>query len=93
MATRCARLHHLDLTTYPRTGVLDRYTRSRIPRPNRLEQVKNVLRAQRRPKSQKMMIRISQTPTATKRDESRVSNLRQDHGRTTLSRDEPHLQP
>jgi hypothetical protein len=70
MAARRASLHHLDLTTHPGAGVLDRLTWSWVLRLNRLEQVKDVLCAQRCPKSEEMMIRISEGPTATKRDEA-----------------------
>jgi hypothetical protein len=80
MAARRASLHHRDLTTHPAAGVLDRVTWSWVPRLNRLEQVKDVLRTQRRPESEEMMIRVGEGPTATKRDEARVPNLREDHG-------------
>jgi hypothetical protein len=59
--------------------MLDRFTWAWVLRLNRLEQVKDVLRARRRPKSEKIMIRISKGPTAAKRDEARVSDLREDH--------------
>jgi hypothetical protein len=93
MAARRASLHHADLTTPPGADVLDRLTWSWVIRPNRLEQVKDVLRARRRPKSEEMMIRISEGPAATKRDEARVPNLRENHGRVLLQGDRPHLQP
>jgi hypothetical protein len=93
MATSRASLHHLDLTTHPGAGVLDRFTWSWVLRLNRLEQVKDVLRARRRPKSEEMMIRISEGPTATKCDEARVPDLREDHGWALLLRDGPDLQP
>jgi len=93
MAARGASLHHLDLTTHPGAGVLDRFTWSRVLRLNRLEQVKDVLRARRRPKSEEMLIRISEGPTATKRDEARVPDLRADHGRALLLGNGSHLQP
>jgi hypothetical protein len=80
MAGRRASLHHLDLTTHPGAGVLDRFTWSWVLRLNRLEQMKDVLRARRRPKIEEMMIRISEGPTATKRDEAKVPNRREDHG-------------
>jgi hypothetical protein len=86
MATRRASLHHLDLTTHPGAGVLDRFTWSWVLRLNRLEQVKDVLRTQRRPKSEETMIRISEGPTATNRDEARVPNPREDHGCALLRR-------
>jgi hypothetical protein len=76
MAARRASLHHRDLTTYPGTGLLDGLPWSWVLRLNRLKQVKDVLRAQRGPNSEQMMIRISEGPTATKRDEARVPNLR-----------------
>jgi hypothetical protein len=60
-------------------GVLDRFTWSWVLSLSRLEQVKDVLRARRRPKSEEMVIRISEGPTATNRHETRVPNLREDH--------------
>ena len=51
MAARRASLHHLYLATHPGASVLDRFTWSWVLRLNRLEQVKDVLRARRRPKS------------------------------------------
>jgi hypothetical protein len=86
MAARRASLHHRDLTTHPGAGVLDRFPWSWVLRLDRLEQVKDVLRAQRGPNSEQMMIRISESPTATKRDEARVPNLRYDHGSALLRR-------
>ena len=56
MPARRASLHHLDLTTRPSTGVLDRLPWSWVVRPSRLEQVKDVLRARRRPKGKEMVI-------------------------------------
>jgi hypothetical protein len=56
VAARRASLHHLDLTTRPSAGVFDRFTRSRVVRLTRLEQVKDVLRARRRPKGEEMVI-------------------------------------
>jgi hypothetical protein len=41
---------------------------------------------QRRPKSEEMMIRISEGPTTTKRDEARIPNLREYHGWALLLR-------
>lgn len=43
MAARRASLHHLDFTTHPGPGMLDRLTRSRVPRPGRSEEAKDVL--------------------------------------------------
>jgi hypothetical protein len=93
MAARRASLHHRDLTTHPGAGVLDRFTWSWVLGLNRLEQVKDVLRARRCPKGEEMMIRISEGPTAPERDEARVPNLREDHGWALLERDRPCLQP
>ena len=80
MAACRASPHHLDLTTYPGAGVLDRFAWSWVVRLSRLEQVKDVLCARRRPKSEEMVIRISEGPTATNRDEAGVPNLRENHG-------------
>jgi len=93
MAARRASLHHRNLTTHPGAGVLDRFTWPWVLRLDRLKQVKDMLRAQRGPKSEQMMIRISEGPTATKRDEARVPNLREDHGWALLRRDKSPLQP
>ncbi len=79
VAARRASLHHRDLTTHPGAGVLDRFAWSRVIRLSRLEKVKDVLRARRRPKSEEMVIRISEGPTAANRHEARVPNLRKDH--------------
>src|SRR5262249_16452251 len=58
-----ASLGHRDLATRPGVGMLDRPARSRVLRPSRLEEVKNVLRAQCRPKSEELMIRIGEGST------------------------------
>jgi hypothetical protein len=79
MAARRASLHHRDLTTHPGAGVLDRFAWSWVIRLSRLEKVKDVLCARRRPKSEEMVIRISEGPTAANRHEARVPNLRKDH--------------
>ena len=76
MAARRASLHNLDLATHPSAGLLDRLTRSWVLRLSRLEQVKNVLCARCRPKSQKLVIRIGQGATAADRHKARVSDLR-----------------
>src|SRR2546421_5025437 len=86
MAARRASLHHRDLATHPGAGVLDRFTWSPVVRLNQLEQVKDMLGARGRPKSEEMMIRISEDATATKRDEAWVLNPRQDHGCALLRR-------
>jgi hypothetical protein len=52
MAARRASLHHRDLTTHPGAGVLNRFTWSWVIGLSRLEQVKDVLRAQRSPQSE-----------------------------------------
>jgi hypothetical protein len=79
MAARRASLHRRDLTTYPGAGVLDRFAWSRVIRLGRPEKVKDVLCARRRPKSEEMVIWISEGPTAANRHEARVPNLRKDH--------------
>jgi hypothetical protein len=58
MAARRPSPGHLDLATYPGAGMLDRLTRPWILGLSRLEEVKDVLRARRCPKSQEMVIRI-----------------------------------
>jgi hypothetical protein len=93
MAARRASLHHLDLTTHPRSGVLDRFTWSWVLGLDRLEQVEDVLGTRRRPQSEETMIRIGESPTATKCDEARIPNLRQDHEWALLVTDGPDLQP
>src|SRR5918911_1900235 len=79
MTARCASLHHLDLAADPGVGLLDGLTRSWVLRLSRLEQVKDVLRARCRPKSQETVIGIGEGPTAADRHEARVSDLREDH--------------
>ena len=95
MAARRASLRHGDLATHPRAGVLDRFTWSWVLRLSRFEQVKDVVRARRRPKSQEMVIRISEGPTATNRHEARIPNLREDHGSALflLVSVQPHRAP
>ena len=85
MAARRASLHHRDLATHPSAGMLDRLTRSWVLRLSRLEQVKNVLCARCRPKSQKLVIRIGQGATAADRHKARVSDLREDHAGTSIT--------
>ena len=80
MTARRASLGHLDLATYPGTGMLDGQTRSWVVRLNRLEQVQDVLRARCRPKSQEMVVGVGEGPAAADRHEARVSDLWEDHG-------------
>jgi hypothetical protein len=56
MAGRRASLGHLDLATHPGAGMLDRLTRSWVLGLSGLEQVKDVLRAQCRPKREELVI-------------------------------------
>jgi hypothetical protein len=56
MAARRASLHHLDLAPHPRAGMLDRLTWPGVLRLSRLEEVKDVLRARCRPKSEEIVI-------------------------------------
>jgi len=79
VAASRASLHHRDLTTGPSAGVFDGFAWSWVLRLSRLEQVKDVLRARCRPKSQEMVIRISEGPTATDGDKPRIPNLGEDH--------------
>src|SRR4051794_31432474 len=88
-AGRRASLGHPRLATHPGASVLDRLTRSWVFRLSRLEQVKDVLRARCRPKSQELMIRIGEGPTAADRHEARISDLRQDHGRAPITSSRP----
>jgi hypothetical protein len=88
VAGRRASLGHLDLATHPGAGMLDRLTRSWVLRPSRFEEVKDVLRARCRPKSEELVIRIGEGPTAADRHEARVSDLREDHGCHSPSRTE-----
>ena len=60
--------------------MLDRLTRPWVLMLSRLEEVKDVLRARCRPKSEEMVIRISEGPIAADRHEARVPDLREDHG-------------
>jgi hypothetical protein len=60
--------------------MLDRLTRPWIFRLSRLEEVKDVLRAQCRPKSEEMVIRVSEGSTTADRHEARVPDLREDNG-------------
>lgn len=84
MTARRASLHHLHLAAHPSAGMLDRLTRSQVPRLSRLEQVKDMLRARCRPKGEEMVIRIGEGPTAADRHEARVSHFREDHGEHPL---------
>ncbi|HEY0753296.1 MAG TPA: hypothetical protein VGD98_04990 [Ktedonobacteraceae bacterium] len=79
MATCRASLGHPDLATRPGAGMLDCLTRARVLRPRRLEEVKNVLRAQCRPKSEELMIRSGEGSTTADRHETRVAVFREDH--------------
>jgi hypothetical protein len=78
---RLARLHHLHFAAHPRASMLDRRTRSWIFGLGGLEQPEDVLRARCRPKSEELVMRIGQRPTATDRHEAGVSDLREDHRR------------
>src|SRR5438270_3862959 len=63
MPGRRASLGHRDLATHPGAGLLDRQTRSRVLRPSRLEEVKDVLCARCRPHGEEPVIRIGEGPT------------------------------
>jgi hypothetical protein len=79
MAARRPSLGHRDLAAHPGAGMLDRLARPRVLGPSRLEEVKDMLRARCRPKSEEMVIRISEGPAAAYRHEARVPDLREDH--------------
>jgi len=70
--------------------MLDRLTRPRVVRLSGLEEVKDVLRAQGRPKREEMVIRISKSPTAADRYEARVPDLWEDHGWHPFFLDRPN---
>ena len=80
MAARRASLHHRGLATHPGAGMLDRLTRSWVLRLSRLEEVKDVIRARCRPKSEEVVIRVGEGPTAADRHEAWVLDIREDHG-------------
>jgi hypothetical protein len=88
LSGRLARLHHLYLTTHPSPSLLDRHTRSPIVGLSRLEQAEDVLRARCRPESEEVVMRLGEGPTATRRHEAGVSDLREDHRRQSY-----HLDP
>jgi hypothetical protein len=60
--------------------MLDRVARPWVLRLNRLEEVKDVLRARCRPKGEEIVVRVGEGPTAADRHEARVPHLREDHG-------------
>jgi len=92
-AGRRAALHHLDLTAHPSAGMFDCLTRSRVLRLRRFEVIKNVLSARCRPEGQKVVIRIGQSAAAADRDVARISDLREDHAGTIITRTVPHRWP
>ena len=77
MAAGRASVHHRDLT---QSRAFDRFTWSWVIRLSGLEQVKDLLRARRRPKREKLVLRVGAGPTATNRHKPGVPNLREDHG-------------
>jgi hypothetical protein len=85
MAARRTSLGHLDLATHPSAGMLNRLTRSRVQWLSQLEKVKNVLGARCRPESEEMVVRVGEGPTAADRHETRISDLRKDHVRTSIT--------
>jgi hypothetical protein len=85
VAARSASLGHRDLATHPGAGLLNRLTRARVLRPNRLEPVEDVLRACCRPEGEELVIRIGEGPTAADRHETRVAGFREYHSRSELN--------
>jgi len=81
VAAGCPSLGHRDVAAYPGPGELDRLTRPQILGLSRLKEVKDVLRASRRPEREEMVIRVRERPTAADRHEARVPGPWQDHDR------------
>jgi hypothetical protein len=71
---------HRDLAAHPGADMLYRLAWPWVRGLRRLEEVKDVLRARCRPKSEEMVIRISEGPAAADRHEASVPDLREDHG-------------
>jgi hypothetical protein len=90
MAARRTSLHHRGLATHPGAGMLDRPTRSRVCWLDCFEEGKDVLRARCCPQSEKVVIRVGESPTAADRHESWVRDLRQNHGWRSLLAFAPH---
>lgn len=78
-ARRRASLGHRDLATCPRSGLLDRLTRSEVVMLNGLKEIKDVLGAQCRPQSEEPVIRIGEGPAAPDGHETRIAVFREDH--------------
>jgi hypothetical protein len=79
MPGRRAGLSPRDLTLRPGTPEVDRPTWTVVLRPRLLEVVQHVLRAVSRPHPEKTMIVVSEGPAATHGDESRITDLGEDH--------------
>ncbi len=79
VAGRRASLGHGDFATHLGASLFNRLTRSRVLRPSRLEEVKDMLRARCRPQCEEMVIRIGEDSTAADRYEARVTVFRKDH--------------
>jgi hypothetical protein len=88
MTARRTSLGHPDLAAHPSAGIIDRLTRSRVLWLTRLEEVENMLCARCRPQNEKLVVRVGEDPTAADRHETRISDLREDHGRNFY-----HLHP
>ena len=80
MAGRSTGPRHLDLAARPRPDLLDRVAGPRIRGLLRLEEVKDVLCARRRPQAQEPVVGVRERPPAADRDETRVALLGEDHG-------------
>lgn len=81
MTGRRASLGHPDLAARPGAPELDRSTRAVVPRARPLEMVQHVLRTERRPEGEKLVIAIAEGPPATDRHETGVAVLGEDHTR------------
>ena len=75
MASRIARLSHLDLAARPCPSLLDRLAGTRVQGLHRFEEMQNVLCARGCPQSQEPMVGVREDPTVAYRDETGVAVL------------------
>jgi len=79
MTARRTRLGHGYFSTRPGPPEFDRGPRSPVVWPSRLEEVKDMLRAERGPQGEEVVIRVGEGAAAADRYEPRVTLLRKDH--------------
>lgn len=72
-------LHHPHLASCPGANLFDSQSRSRVLWPSRLEQMKDVLGAGRRPRSEEVVVLIGQGPATAYQHQATISDLREDH--------------